>query len=71
MSKYIITYTEYTYSNGAPNWSKTNCIKCDTLKEVQEKLSKLQSIHKFNISNIEIYTAEEITKFVNLIKETI
>lgn len=65
MSKYIVTYTEYISSRGC-----NNCFfLCDTLKEVKEKLTMLENNKHFNISNIQIFAAEEITKFVNFIKE--
>ena len=65
MIKYIVTYTKYTHFNG----NEHKHIKCNTLKEVKDEISKLENEFRFTISNIQIYAAEEITKFVNFIKE--
>lgn len=67
MSKYIVTYMEYISLRGCNN----GFFLCSTLKEVKDKILMLQNNKHFNISNIQIYAAEEITKFVNFIKEEI
>lgn len=65
MSEYIITYTKRTQFNG----NEHKYIKCNTLKEVKDKIYELENEFQFTISDIQIYAAEEITRFVNFIKE--
>lgn len=67
MSKYIVTYTKRTHFNG----NEPKHIKCNTLKEVKDEIFKLKKESQFTISDIQIWATEEITKFINFIKEEI
>lgn len=44
---------------------------CSTLEEAKDKILMLQNNKHFIISDIRIWCAEEITKFVNFMKEEI
>lgn len=65
MSKYIVTYTEYTPSTGNEDFF----FVCNTLKEAEEKIVKMQNNKHYDYFAFQIYAAKEITKFVNFIKD--